>query len=81
MSIGTITSKGQITIPKDVRDTLHLVPGSRVRFVKNEHGLYELHLEPRSLKALAGALRYSGKPKSLKEMDDAIAGAAAESMR
>lgn len=45
MSIGTITSKGQITIPKDVRDALHLVAGSRVRFVKNEHGLYELHLD------------------------------------
>ena len=81
MSVGTITSKGQITIPKEVRDDLGLGPGARLSFLKNEEGVYELHRERRSVKDLAGSLRYDGPPKSIEEMDDAIAAAAAGSMR
>jgi len=81
MSVGTITSKGQITIPKEVRDDLGLGPGTRLSFLKNEEGVYELHRERRTVKDLAGSLRYDGPPKSIEEMDDAIAAAAAESMR
>lgn len=31
--MATVTSKGQITLPKEVRDALGLVPGSQVEFV------------------------------------------------
>lgn len=81
MSVGTITSKGQITIPKEVRDDLALGPGSRVSFLKNGEGFYELHREKRPVTDLAGCLRYAGPAKSVDEMDDAIASGAAESMR
>ncbi|GBF06395.1 hypothetical protein DAERI_080186 [Deinococcus aerius] len=30
----TVTSKGQITLPKDLREALHLKAGSQVKFVK-----------------------------------------------
>jgi antitoxin PrlF len=33
-----VTSKGQVTIPKPVRDHLGLVPGSRVRFKRSADG-------------------------------------------
>ena len=33
-----VTSKGQITIPKPVRDLLGLVPGTRVDFRRNANG-------------------------------------------
>ncbi|MFT3877351.1 MAG: AbrB/MazE/SpoVT family DNA-binding domain-containing protein [Propioniciclava sp.] len=36
MATGSVTSRGQITIPKGVRDDLGLEPGSRVSFVKKE---------------------------------------------
>jgi AbrB family looped-hinge helix DNA binding protein len=33
-----LTSKGQVTIPKDIRDALGLKPGSKVRFEMNAAG-------------------------------------------
>lgn len=33
-----VTEKGQVTIPKDVRDRLGIVPGSQVEFVPDEKG-------------------------------------------
>jgi AbrB family looped-hinge helix DNA binding protein len=37
-----MTSKGQITVPKDIRDTLGLKQGSRVAFRRNEAGKFEI---------------------------------------
>lgn len=34
----TVTSKGQVTIPKPVRDLLGIVPGSEVEFCRREDG-------------------------------------------
>lgn len=34
----TVTTKGQVTIPKPVRDLLGLVPGSKVDFRRNADG-------------------------------------------
>jgi antitoxin PrlF len=40
----TLTSKGQVTIPKRIRDALHLLPGAAVEFSVNAGG--ELVLQP-----------------------------------
>ena len=42
MSTSTVTSKGQITIPVEVRRALKLEAGSRVEFVELANGTYEL---------------------------------------
>lgn len=39
----TLTSKGQVTIPKQVRDALDLGPGSEVEFAVNRDGEVVLH--------------------------------------
>jgi len=40
----TVTTKGQVTIPKPVRDLLGLIPGSKVEFRRNAVG--EVVLKP-----------------------------------
>jgi antitoxin PrlF len=37
-----VTSKGQVTIPKRVRDRLGIEPGNRVRFEMDEQGRFVL---------------------------------------
>ncbi|MGB3257647.1 MAG: AbrB/MazE/SpoVT family DNA-binding domain-containing protein [Ornithinimicrobium sp.] len=51
----TVTSKGQITIPADVRARLGLRPGSRLAIVPTAGG-YEIHPQPASIKDLKGAV-------------------------
>lgn len=39
----TLTSKGQVTIPKRIRDEMHLLPGAQVEFAVNAAGEVVLH--------------------------------------
>ncbi|MFA7281641.1 MAG: AbrB/MazE/SpoVT family DNA-binding domain-containing protein [Sterolibacterium sp.] len=39
----TLTSKGQVTIPKQIRDALNLAPGSSVDFAVNKEGEVVIH--------------------------------------
>ena len=57
----TVTSKGQVTIPKRVRDQLGLKAGSRVEFVLvNGHAVLE-PVGSRGADALAGSLKAYSK--------------------
>lgn len=49
----TLTSKGQVTIPKRIRDALHLLPGAAVEFSVNASGEVLLH-PPRTPKGKRG---------------------------
>jgi len=72
MAAATITSKGQITIPVEVRDALGLDTGDRIEFVEVESGRFEIVPATRSVKALKGMF---GKPRrvvSIEEMNTAI---------
>jgi len=80
MSTAILTSKGQITIPKDVRDDLNLTAGSKVMFVKLHNGQYRLVPRTGDIRDLAGILYDPDRPAmTIEEMNDAIADAAAES--
>ncbi|MEO6473443.1 MAG: AbrB/MazE/SpoVT family DNA-binding domain-containing protein [Aeromicrobium sp.] len=81
MATSTVTSKGQITIPIEVRRALKLEPGSRVEFVALPDGSYELMPATRSIKELKGIVKYSGPPVSIEDMNEAIASAAADRFR
>jgi AbrB family looped-hinge helix DNA binding protein len=67
-----ITSKGQATIPKPIRDHLGLKPGDRVRFFIQPDGRVAF-LPALPITALRGMLPARGKRVSIEDMDAAIA--------
>ena len=76
----TLTSKGQATIPKAIREHLGLKPGGRVKFFIHPDGSVVL-LAKLPASALRGFLKHNGRPVSIDEMDEAIAEAAAGKKR
>ncbi len=75
MTSATVTSKGQVTIPADVRARLGLRPGSRLAFVPTADG-YEIHPQAASIRDLKGSVPMPHRPVSIDEMNEAIATAA-----
>lgn len=72
MTVATMTSKGQITIPKVVRDELGLEPGMKVDFVRVGVGEYRLRPKNAQVSDLFGLARHEGPPISIEEMNEAI---------
>ncbi|MEP6834417.1 MAG: AbrB/MazE/SpoVT family DNA-binding domain-containing protein [Gemmatimonas sp.] len=66
-----LTSKGQITIPKVVRETLSLEVGDRVTFVINENGTVTVEAQTIDLASLMQSVKAT-RSVSLAEMDNAI---------
>jgi antitoxin PrlF len=74
MPSATVTSKGQITIPKRVRQALRLGVGDRVEFVIEKDGQVLVRPGKGDVADLKGLLHRRGrKSVSLAEMDRAIA--------
>lgn len=80
MTTATVTSKGQITIPVEVRATLGLRPGSRLAFIPTDTGGYEMHVQAASIQELKGAVLRPSRLVTLEDMDEAIATGAAASV-
>ena len=73
MSTATITSKGQITLPREVREHLHLSEGDRVEFLIEPEGGVRLRPLTGSVRNLFGILHRPGmRALSVEEMDEAI---------
>ena len=73
MAQATMTSKGQMTIPKEVRDKLNLRPGDRVDIQVQGDGTARMVPKTVSLRSLSGMLKRRGPTVTIKEMDAAIA--------
>jgi AbrB family looped-hinge helix DNA binding protein len=67
MTTATLTSKGQITIPADVRRALNVQTGDRVEFVQVQPGRFEVVAATRSVRELKGMF---GKPARSLTIDD-----------
>jgi antitoxin PrlF len=57
----TLTSKGQTTIPKDIRDSLGIKPGDRLTFTVLPDSTVLLRAKTRRLADLAGRLKKPGR--------------------
>ncbi len=76
MATATVTSKGQVTIPSEVRASLGVSAGDRLEFVRMDDGNYAIVPVFRSIRSLKGVLPRPDRPISLEQMDAAIAAGA-----
>lgn len=72
MTTSTMTTKGQVTIPLDVRRRLGLDAGDRIEFVEIEKGMFAIKPAIDDVRTLKGLLRKPSKPVSVEDMNAAI---------
>ncbi len=71
--IATLTAKGQVTLPKPVREQLDLHSGDKLDFVLRDDGLLEVVPLKQPASKLRGMLPKPPKPVSIAGMNEAIA--------
>ena len=74
MVTSTLTTKGQTTVPKEIREQLGLSSGDRIEYIIEADGRVVILPATRRIAALAGTLKHraGSKPVTLEEMDQAI---------
>ena len=74
MGTATLTSKGQTTIPIEIRKGLGIKPGDKIEFHLLSNGSATMRVKRGTLKDFIGILRQPGKRAlSLKAMDEGVA--------
>jgi antitoxin PrlF len=73
MPTSTLTTKGQVTIPKPIRKVLRVEAGDSVEFVADAQGRVVVRARTSGIADLKGILRRQGrKPVSIAAMNEAI---------
>ena len=75
--IATVTSKGQLTVPANIREALKLRAGDKVEFMIHGDGTVRFLAINRPLESLFGCIPYDGPTKTLDEIEEGIAEGAA----
>jgi antitoxin PrlF len=79
MPTATITSKGQITLPKEIREHLRVAEGDRIEFVIEAGGEVEVRPVTGSFRDLLGCVHRPGlRPPTIEEMEETLLDAVAE---
>ena len=77
--LATITSKGQVTVPKNIRDQLNIQAGTQLDFTVNNDGTISVRPLNRTALSIVGILKRPGqKAVTIEQMNDAISDAASE---
>lgn len=71
MTVATVTSKGQITIPADIRESLDIKPGDQIVFFKQIGGGLGVHIKRPKVGSGRGILAAKGRHVAVEEMDPA----------
>lgn len=77
MPASKLTSKGQITVPKDVRDALGVHPGDRLAFTIRRDGTVTVAADTIDIRSLRGTLKSDVRGVTVEAMDEAIRRSAA----
>jgi looped-hinge helix DNA binding domain, AbrB family len=68
--LATVTDKGQVTVPKEIRDRLGITPGAKLDFEVLPDGTLRVQLLARGSENLFGLLHQPGmKARTVEEMD------------
>ena len=59
----TLTAKGQVTVPREIRDRLGLTSGDKLAFTMLSDGTVVMYAKTRRLLDLTGSLSRPGQPK------------------
>lgn len=76
MGVTTLSSKGQVILPKAVRDARNWEPGTRFEIEEVQGGVLLRPVRkspPSRFEDVFGCLKYKGRPKTLRQMEQAIA--------
>ena len=72
MTTATISSKGQVTIPKIIRSRYHLEAGDKIEFLEDEQGVVTILPVTQSVTKLKGLIAKPKKPVSIEDMKQAV---------
>ncbi len=75
METTRLSSKGQVILPKFVRDSHHWLPGTEFTIVDTPEGVLlqpTKSFQPTRLEEVIGCTGYQGPAKTLQDMEDAI---------
>jgi AbrB family looped-hinge helix DNA binding protein len=76
MKTTKVSSKGQVVLPKSVRDARSWKPGTRFEVEEVSQGILLRPLRPfpsTNFDEVFGCLKYNGRAKTLRQMEKAIA--------
>ncbi len=72
MSAAKLTSKGQVTIPKDIRQHLKIDQGDKIEFFVGKNGMVIISPIKSDVRKLKGIIPKPNKPVSIEDMKKAI---------
>ncbi|CAN5824364.1 hypothetical protein BH23CHL2_BH23CHL2_08740 [soil metagenome] len=72
-AVATVTSKGQVTIPVDIRKHLAIREGDKVEYIIDEGGCVRVErLQYPTIASLRGIAGTLGEPKTWNEIEDSV---------
>ena len=81
MAVATMTSKGQLTVPKEIRDRLGLEPGDKVELLPSGEGAVTMRKRRRlRLDEVFGTLPTNGVNATVEQMEEDLGAAIVESV-
>jgi AbrB family looped-hinge helix DNA binding protein len=76
METTRLSTKGQVILPKAIREARAWKPGTEFTVELTDNGILLRPVRPfppTTFEQVAGCLKWHGKPKTIKQMDDAVA--------
>ena len=72
MPTAKLTTRGQVTIPKEIRDRMGLRAGDELRFSLRDDGSAIVEPHTRDLRSLRGSVKPKDRQVSIEDMKDAV---------